>query len=454
VVVLGLPRGGVPVASVVANELDAPLDVIVVRKLGVPSHPELAMGAIGEGGVRIVNEEVVRGASVTAAQFAEVEAREREELARQARLFRGARERARVAGKTVIIVDDGIATGSTAWAACAVVRAVGASRVVLATPVGAQQSIEDLHRVADEVVCLETPEPFNAVGQWYRDFSATSDAEVQALLRRPAAYPGHDVGIPGGSIRLPGILNVPDGSSGLVVFAHGSGSSRKSPRNRWVAEFLNGAGFATLLFDLLTPAEQLDRTNVFDIDLLGQRLGDATRWVAGQPDVRDLPLGYFGASTGAAAALWAASEPDLDVSAVVCRGGRPDLATERLYRVIPPTLLIVGGRDTSVLNLNVRAARMMRSKCRVKVVPGATHLFDEPGTLQAAAELARDWFALHFGLARTQTRWRRTGCATSSATMPAPTAGRRQVLRPRPLQPPGLDGGGGLRTSTRLTRLP
>ena len=120
---LGLPRGGVPVASVVANELDAPLDVIVVRKLGVPSHPELAMGAIGEGGVRIVNEEVVRAANVTAAQFAEVEAREREELARRARLFRGDRERVQIAGKTVIIVDDGIATGSTAWAACAVARA-------------------------------------------------------------------------------------------------------------------------------------------------------------------------------------------------------------------------------------------------------------------------------------------------------------------------------------------
>ena len=207
VVVLGLPRGGVPVASVVADELDAPLDVIVVRKLGVPSHPELAMGAIGEGGVRIVNEEVVRAANVTAAQFAEVEAREREELARRARLFRGDRERVGIADKTVIIVDDGIATGSTAWAACAVARAAGAGRVVLATPVGAQQSIEDLRRVADEVVCLETPEPFNAVGQWYRDFSATSDAEVQALLRRPAAETGRDVGIVAGSIRLPGILD-------------------------------------------------------------------------------------------------------------------------------------------------------------------------------------------------------------------------------------------------------
>ena len=277
VVVLGLPRGGVPVASIVAEELDAPLDVIVVRKLGLPSHPELAMGAIGEGGVRIVNEEVVQAAGITAAEFASVEAREREELVRQSQLFRGGRSRVDIAGKTAIIVDDGIATGSTAWAACKVARALGAARVVLATPVGARQAVDELRGVADDVVCLETPEPFHAVGQWYQDFSATSDAEVQALVRPPARQRSVDVGVVTGSIRLPGTLTIPPNASGLVVFAHGSGSSRKSPRNRWVAEFLNGAGFATMLFDLLTPFEQTDRTNVFDIDLLGGRLVDADR---------------------------------------------------------------------------------------------------------------------------------------------------------------------------------
>ena len=288
-------------------------------------------------------------------------------------------------------------------------RSLGAHRVVVATPVGARQSIDDLGRVADEVVCLETPEPFHAVGQWYANFSATTDAEVQALLRGEAAGVGRDIGIRAGSITLPGVLTVPPDATAVVVFAHGSGSSRKSPRNRWVADLLNKAGFATVLFDLLTAAEQVDRAKVFDIELLGRRLADATRWVSAQPELHGLPIGYFGASTGAAAALWAASEPDLDVRAVVSRGGRPDLAAERLSRVVAPTLLVVGDRDTSVLALNRRAARYMRAECHVAVVSGATHLFEEPGTLRAAAEVARDWFSSHLDGARHWARWRRSG---------------------------------------------
>jgi putative phosphoribosyl transferase len=216
--------------------------------------------------------------------------------------------------------------------------------------------------------------------------------------RRPAArrrVRAGDVSVLAGSIRLPGTLVVPPQPSGLVVFAHGSGSSRNSPRNRWVADYLNESGFSTLLFDLLTPTEQAQRSNVFDIERLGHRLAAATRWVAGQPDVRDLPIGYFGASTGAAAALWAAAESDLEVRAVVSRGGRPDLAEARLARVLAPTLLIVGGLDTTVLTLNWRAARQLRAECRVAVVPGATHLFEETGTLRVAAGLADDWFASH-----------------------------------------------------------
>ena len=340
VVVLGLPRGGVPVAAVVARELGAPLDVIVVRKLGVPSQPELAMGAIGEGGVRILNEEVVRATGVTASQFAEVEGRERDELARRARRFRGDRERVSVSGRTAIVVDDGIATGSTAWAACQVARSLGADRVVLAAPVGARQSIDELRRVADEVVCLEAPEPFYAVGQWYTDFSQTSDEQVEALLRAQSTFDERDVEVVVGSTRLSGGLTVPDGAQGLVVFAHGSGSSRNSPRNRWVAQLLNETGFATLLFDLLTPPEERNRANIFDIELLGGRLAGATRWVVARPEVRGLPSGYFGASTGAAAALWAAAAPDVAIGAVVSRGGRPDLAAARLRRIAAPTLLI------------------------------------------------------------------------------------------------------------------
>jgi dienelactone hydrolase len=240
-----------------------------------------------------------------------------------------------------------------------------------------------------------------------------SFSDRQSAGRRRAAarrrFRAEDVSVVAGPLRLPGMLEVPAQPSGLVVFAHGSGSSRKSPRNRWVADFLKDAGFATLLFDLLTATEQEERSTVFDIERLGHRLAAATRWVADQPDIRDLPIGYFGASTGAAAALWAATDSDLDVRAVVSRGGRPDLAGGCLCRVSAPTLLVVGGLDTTVLALNWRAARQLRATCRVAVVPGATHLFEEPGTLRAAAELARDWFTEHLVPVRTGGSDRRAG---------------------------------------------
>ncbi len=192
-----------------------------------------------------------------------------------------------------------------------------------------------------------------------------------------------------------GHLTLPNGATGVVVFAHGSGSSRHSPRNRYVAAVLNQAGLGTLLFDLLTAGEEHDRANVFDIDLLAHRLVDVTRWLRAQPAASSLPIGYFGASTGAAAALWAATEPGAGIAAVVSRGGRPDLAGPRLRAVTAPTLLIVGGNDDVVVDLNRRAQAQLRCESRLAVVPGATHLFEETGTLQAAAGLARDWFTSH-----------------------------------------------------------
>jgi putative phosphoribosyl transferase len=185
VIVLGLPRGGVPVAAEVASALGAPLDVLVVRKLGLPAQPELAMGAIGEGGVRVVNTAVVRAAGVREADVDRVERVERACLTSRVRQFRGDAAALPLTGRTAVIVDDGIATGSTARAACQVARAAGAARVVLAAPVAAPSTVEELRDVADEVVCLETPERFVAVGEWYDDFSPTTDAEVVALLSAP-----------------------------------------------------------------------------------------------------------------------------------------------------------------------------------------------------------------------------------------------------------------------------
>ena len=194
-----------------------------------------------------------------------------------------------------------------------------------------------------------------------------------------------------GAVELAGRRTVPEGASTLVVFAHGSGSSRHSPRNRYVAEMLHRAGFATLLFDLLTAAEEPQRARVFDIELLADRLAEVTRQA--RPGFGR--VGYFGASTGSAAALWAAAGPDADIAAVVSRGGRPDLAAARLGAVRAPTLLIVGGADTTVLDLNRQAQAMMRCPTELAVVPGAGHLFEEPGALAAVAEQARDWFVRH-----------------------------------------------------------
>ncbi|MDX3536324.1 phosphoribosyltransferase family protein [Streptomyces sp. MB09-01] len=410
-VVLGLPRGGVPVAFQVARALGAPLDVIVVRKLGVPYHRELGFGAIGEGGVRVISEDIVRSSRVRQQDLAAVEHAEEAELARQARRFRGDRPRVVLAGRTVIVVDDGIATGATAAAACEVVRAQGAARVVLAVPVAPPDAVAWLRTEADEVVCLSTPRAFRAVGEWYEDFSQTPDEEVVALLTRAAAAPGAGpasgpaarataVEVDAGGLTLAGDLALPEGAGAVVVFAHGSGSSRRSPRNRAVAAELNRARLGTLLFDLLTPAEEADRANVFDIEPLAGRLAEATRWLRRRVP---LPVGYFGASTGAAAALWAAADAanasgadaDAGIGAVVSRGGRPDLAGPRLAAVRAPTLLVVGSRDTTVLDLNRGAQRELRCENRLEIVPGATHLFEEPGALDEVAALARDWFARH-----------------------------------------------------------
>jgi dienelactone hydrolase len=191
--------------------------------------------------------------------------------------------------------------------------------------------------------------------------------------------------------RLMGDCSVPAGAAGLVLFAHGSGSGRLSPRNRQVAETLNAAGLGTLLFDLLTDAEAADRRNVFDVELLAARLQAARDWVSAQPALEGLGIGYFGASTGASAALIAAADRPDDVSAVVSRGGRPDLAAERLPAVQAPTLLIVGGADVEVLRLNQAARERLRAPSELAVIPGATHLFEEPGALEQVADLSAAW---------------------------------------------------------------
>jgi putative phosphoribosyl transferase len=205
--------------------------------------------------------------------------------------------------------------------------------------------------------------------------------------------------ISAGSVTLEGNLSLPDHAIALVLFAHGSGSSRHSPRNQFVERTLNNAGLATLLFDLLTPDEEsIDARTAelrFNLGLLAERLVHATKWAKQQEQIRDLLIGYFGSSTGGGAALVAAAEIQQDVVAVVSRGGRPDLAGGALPKVRAPTLLIVGGNDDVVIELNEQARDRMRCEVKLEIVPGATHLFEEAGALEKVAKLASDWFLLH-----------------------------------------------------------
>ncbi len=403
--VLGLPRGGIPVAAEVADAIQAPLDVIVVRKLGVPIQPELAMGAIGESGELVLNPDVIRAAHVSEQELRTVESHERLELDRRLGAIRSVHPREATAGRAVVIVDDGIATGATIRAAILVARADGAASVTVAVPVAPRDVVEQLRTEADRVICLESPEPFGAVGRWYRRFDSVTDADVIEILAAhrvatprsseplaPSGAATTELDIALGPLTLIGDLCVPPGPHGVVVFAHGSGSSRHSPRNRWVADRLQQCGFATLLLDLLTPPEALVRQNVFHVQMLADRLRVATEVVGDLPALEGLPIGYFGASTGAAAALCAAAKPASRIAAVVSRGGRPDLAGQHLDRVTAPTLLIVGSEDPVVVELNREAAARVGGGSRLVVVPGASHLFEEPGALEEVARLSGDWF--------------------------------------------------------------
>jgi putative phosphoribosyl transferase len=400
-IVLALPRGGVPVAVEIAHALNAPMDLMTIRKLGAPHNPEFAVGALAEDGSAVFDAETAERLGLTRAQLDAVVEREVRELGRRVERYRDGWEPMDVTGRTVIVVDDGCATGLSDLAAVRALRKRGAARIVVAAPVASEHAVSVLGREADEVVCASIPPDFLGVGAWYEDFSPVSDEEVLSLMAEagtrvpPVAGPTHEITLDIGVVELHGDLTVPAGARGLVMFAHGSGSSRLSPRNRAVAAALGRYGFATLLFDLLGEQEEGRRALVFDIPLLAERLQVVTRWAAAQPSLAELPVGYFGASTGAGAALRAAAALGGWVRAVVSRGGRPDLAAEELPRVLAPTLLIVGSLDADVLELNRIAASHLRCEHRVEVVEGAGHLFEEPGTLETVARLAGEWFEEH-----------------------------------------------------------
>jgi putative phosphoribosyl transferase len=401
-VVVALPRGGVLVGYVVARGLGAPLQLLVARRVAPPGYAEASIGAVAEGGARIVDELAVRLFQVTETQLAGAFAEATTELERRVQRYRedGVPE---LEGRTVILVDDGLASGMTARAAILAIRDRRPRRLVLAAPVAAPATARALRPLVDDLVTVASDD-FRTVGRLYHDFEQLPDEAVLELVARDAASRAGGAAVArlsevmADGVRLRADIHIPARAAGVVLFAHGSGSSGYSARNLCLAHALRVAGLGTLLVDLLTADEQTQDLESgrmrFDIPLLARRLVGVTQWLAEETATRELRLGYLGASTGAAAALIAASERPERIAAIVSRSGRVDLARAVLSRVRAPTLLLVGGKDARVLAWNRDAlARLESAEARLEVVPGATHLFEEPGALEAVIQHTTMWFA-------------------------------------------------------------
>lgn len=416
-VVLGLPRGGVPVAAEVARALGAPLDVFVVRKLGVPGREELAMGAVASGGAMVLNRgvlEMLAAVGLTEADLDVVVARETDEVRRREHTYRGGRAAPELTGKTVVLIDDGLAAGSTMAAAAQALRRRGVRRLIAAAPVGSAQACRVLENFAEQVVCPHTPPRFRAVGEWYEDFRQLGDDDVRRALAAaelpagPSSPEEVEVGREELEFELDGVpllgeLAVPEGAQGLVLFADASAEGHRSPRNLTVAGRLHEAKMATLRFDLLSREEARGGGLSFDVEPLCTRLLSVSRWTRSEAAVATLPLGYLAASTGAAAALLAAAELRDRVGAVVSWAGCLELAAARLTDVEAPTLLIVGGDDADVLQLHRKLAPRLQGPHDLVVIEGAGHVFDEPGAVGQVARHAESWFARHLTRPRSET---------------------------------------------------
>ncbi len=411
-VVLGLPRGGVPVAYEVAKALGRPLDVLVVRKLGLPQNPEVAMGAIGEGGTRVLDEDIQRIARVTPQELEDVERLEIAELASRVRRFRSGRPRLDLEGKTALIIDDGLATGSTARVACHVARQLGAGRVIVAAPVASPEAADRLREEADEFVSLMTPSPFRAVGAHYIDFGQTEDIEVVLLLdaaSRNRASMGSsphralrteeiDLGVD--SVGLSGELQLPEPVTNVVVLARGLAEETGEAASQFAAAVMNEAGIGTLSLDLLTPTERAIGVSPENY-VLARRLVLATERLQTMPALRGVPLGYFDAGAGAAVLLGAAANEGGAVNAVVTLAPRLEDAGSWVSEVSAPTLMLYARADEELLERNRSSANRMRCPHLQVVVETDARRPDSPATttVMQVAEHAKDWFVRYLSQA-------------------------------------------------------
>ncbi|GAA1115449.1 phosphoribosyltransferase family protein [Nocardiopsis composta] len=398
-VVLALPRGGAPVGAELAHRLGIPLDVLLVRKIGLPGHPEFGVGAIAEDGHACLDHAALARHHVSPSALTSTVEAEREELRRRLQVYRGGRPGPVLTGRDVIVVDDGAATGGTARAALRMVRRRRPARLVLAVPVASPSALQALRTEADETVVLSAPENFQAVGEWYRDFEQLTDSEVTALLAEAVtpgeAETGWTVHIEAGGVRLDGDLAAPEKVRGAVLL--GLGHERHAAQQRAVAAAMRDAGFATLLLDLVTPQEWEESQGAPEIGPgeLGARLAEGVRWLRGSTDLAGPRVALFGSGAAAPAALAAAAAIPADVGAVAVLGGRIDMAEEHLPGVRAPTLVLVPGDDSFIRELTEWAVGRMPVPAELRVVPGAEGLLPGGEEGRAVGGAAAEWFARH-----------------------------------------------------------
>ncbi len=384
--VLGIPRGGVPVAAQVARAVHGELGVVVARKIGAPSQPELAIGAVTADGVAWINEPLAADAGAGKDYLDREIAAQAAEARRREAVFNSHR-RGSVAGRPVIIVDDGIATGATALAAARSMRAAGAKPLIVAVPVGPPHTLGLLRQEADEVITLHEERDFWAIGQFYVDFHPMDDAEVLDVLAGFRAAPGTvEARIRRDGVELAARLRLPGQVAPVVVFVHGLGSSKESPRNVVIAERLVDAGFAALLFDLSGHGESTPDPRE-GLDAYVDDLAAAFAWLKDQPGVDSGRIAIAGSSLGAVVALRAVQSGRVKPAALVLRA--PPADPDDFRGLAVPALLLVGSHDP--LLEQAREAGALTTSVRLQVVPGAGHLFEEPGTLEAATEATVSW---------------------------------------------------------------
>ncbi len=433
VVVLGLARGGVPVARQVADAIGAPMEVFVARKVGVPGIEEVALCAIAEGTEKVLTDKVAWYIGVPARVVQRLSAHERVELDRRVRLYRQGRSLPAIKGRVVILVDDGLATGATMCAAIEAIRVQQPRELVVAVPVATEDGANEVRPYVDALVVAREMGAQQTVSSMYETFTQVSDADVLELLAQPSmvapsmvvrdvsqrisdsrAYgPGararaeRQLSIPVDAgvlladyatpypIRSKGVLDLEDECAGLVVLVHGGGSSRHSYRNRYIGGRLRLSGYATVRLDLMTSEEHerdaRDASLRFDAWQGAARIVAACEWLRRGGYAGAASPVIMGASTGAAAALCAAAILRSRVSGVIARGGRVDLASSVLEYVKAPVLMIVGDRDAETIERNKSAQRRLPPSARLVRVRGAGHTFEEPGALGAVAEHAVDW---------------------------------------------------------------